>query len=131
MTDSLKIVIGMLKTAHFHTSRMRTAATRGFAAATDLADFLVQTANVPFREAHEIMGNMVLYAVKQNRLSLNQLSLDEFQAFHPAFTQEALELLNPRASSAHKNSIGGTAPEAITAQLEASSAQLKADRAQI
>jgi len=131
VADSLKIVIGMLSTAHFHTSRMRTAATRGFAAATDLADFLVQTAGVPFREAHELMGNIVLYAVKQNRLSLEQLSLDELQAFHPAFTQEALELLNPRVSNSHKDSAGGTAPAAVEVQLAASSAQLEADRARL
>ncbi|MCL2655054.1 MAG: argininosuccinate lyase [Coriobacteriia bacterium] len=129
VADSLRILVGMLGTAHFHTSRMRSAATRGFAAATDLADFLVQRAGVPFRQAHEIMGNIVLYAVKQNRLSLEQLSLDELRAFHPAFTQEALELLNPRTNIAHKTSAGATAPVAVAAQLQASAAQLEADRA--
>jgi len=129
VADCLRILIGMLTTVHFHTSRMRSAATRGFAAATDLADFLVQRAGVPFRQAHEIMGNIVLYAVKQNRLSLEQLSLDELQAFHPAFTQEALDLLDPRAGIAHKRSEGGTAPEAVAVQLKASTARLEADRA--
>ena len=128
VADSLRIVVGMLDTAHFHKSRMRTAATRGFAAATDLADFLVQQAGVPFRQAHEIMGNIVLYAVKQNRLSLEQLSLDELRAFHPAFNQEAMELLDPRATVAHKTSEGGTAPSAVEAQMAKSSEQLEADR---
>jgi len=128
VADSLRILIGMLDTAHFHKSRMRTAATRGFAAATDLADFLVQQAGVPFRQAHEIMGNIVLYAVKQNRLSLEQLSLDELRAFHPAFNQEAMDLLDPRATVAHKTSAGGTAPEAVEAQFVASSVCLKTDK---
>ena len=129
VSDSLRILIGMLSSAHFHTSRMRSAATRGFAAATDLADFLVQRAGVPFRQAHEIMGNLVLYAVKQNRLSLEQLSLDELRAFHPAFDQEAMDLLDPRAGIAHKQSEGATGPEAVATQIEASRAQLDADRA--
>ncbi|MCL2324193.1 MAG: argininosuccinate lyase [Actinomycetia bacterium] len=131
VADSLRILTGMLRTAHFHTSRMRSAATRGFAAATDLADYLVQRAGVPFRQAHEIMGNVVLYAVKQNRLSLEQLSLDELRAFHPAFDQEAMDLLDPRAGIALKRSEGATGPEMVALQLEASEARLAADRAEL
>jgi argininosuccinate lyase len=84
--------------------------------ATDIADYLVKR-NLPFREAHELTGNLILFA-ERNNLRLDQLSLSQLQQFHPLIDGEFYQSLDPNKSVAKRNSAGGTAPDAVSAQIE-------------
>ena len=91
--------------------RMRQAASDGFSTATDLADYLVSK-DVPFREAHHAIGQIVRHCLNQSS-NLEALSLVDLQSFHPSFDADALECLLPETSVAARSHIGGTAPEQV------------------
>jgi len=93
----------------------------GFTAATDLADFLVGK-GVPFRQAHEVVGRLVLDCEKKG-INLAELSPSELASYHEAFKEEA-PALGARDVIARKTSEGGTAPERVAEQLEAAGRQL-------
>ena len=78
-------------------ARMKAAAGEGYATATDLADWLVQTLKMPFREAHHVTGRIVGLAAKQG-VALHELPLKEMQAVEPRITKDALEVLSVEAS---------------------------------
>jgi hypothetical protein len=82
LTLCLAAMTGMVESTTFRTDRMRQAAELGYATATDLADWLVRQANIPFREAHHITGAAVKLAESKG-IALDQLSLDELQAIDP------------------------------------------------
>ena len=90
---------------------MRKAAADGFSTATDLADYLVSR-NIPFRDAHEIVGRIVRHCL-DNHLSLESLSLKDLQSFHSSIDENALTALNPESSVAARNHAGGTAPKQV------------------
>ena len=83
--DCIRLFTGMLATTTFHTDVMERSAARGFANATDAADYLVGR-GVPFRDAHGIVGQLVLYCLKKG-VSLDELSLEEYQAVSPVFDE--------------------------------------------
>ena len=94
---------------------MRDAALKGYATATDLADYLVRK-GLPFRDAHEVVGRSVAYAVEQAK-DLAELSLAELQRFHAGIEDDVFKVLTLEGSVNARNHIGGTAPEAVRAAV--------------
>ena len=103
---------GMVETLTFRTDRMRALAASGFSTATDLADWLVREAGVPFRDAHHIVGACVKRS-EELGVELSALPVEEAAAIHVAVTPAALAALTVEASVASRTSYGGTAPERV------------------
>ncbi|GAB4283020.1 MAG: argininosuccinate lyase [Coriobacteriia bacterium] len=125
VADSLRAVEGMLATMTIHEDAMRAAANGGFMAATDLADHLAER-GVPFRDAHEIVGRLVLACEREGR-TLQSLTSDELRQASPAFGDDALEAVDIDAVVARRTSAGGTGHEAVSAQMAAAREALDAD----
>jgi argininosuccinate lyase len=111
----LRVTTGMLATLHFNEDRMRAGALGGFMAATDLADHLAAH-GVPFREAHEVVGHLVLQCEREGR-TLQDLTLDELRAASPAFGPDALSAVDLDLAVSRRAGEGGTAHDAVRAQL--------------
>ncbi|NOW47339.1 argininosuccinate lyase [Novosphingobium sp. SG751A] len=123
LTLCLAAMTGMVESTTFRTDRMRQAAELGYATATDLADWLVRQANIPFREAHHITGAAVKLAESKGR-ALDQLSLDELQAIDPRITDAVYPALSVEASVASRASHGGTAPSQVEQRVAQARAAL-------
>ena len=113
---SIAAMTGMIETVTFRPDRMRGLAESGFATATDLADYLVRQANIPFREAHHITGAAVKLA-EDLGCALCELPLDQLQAINPNITQDVFAVLTVDASVASRKSHGGTAPDQVRARI--------------
>jgi argininosuccinate lyase len=109
---AIAAMTGMVRDMLPDANRMRAAAEAGYSTATDLADWLVRTLNLPFREAHHITGRIVARAASEN-LPLDQLPLSEMQAIEPRITQEAVAALSVDNSVKSRISYGGTAPRNV------------------
>ncbi len=120
---SLAAMTGMVAETGFDTAAMRKATERGFATATDLADWLVRQAGIPFREAHHITGAVVKLAEGKG-VALDALALDELQAIDPRITEAVYPALSVDASVASRNSYGGTAPDQVRHQVARARAAL-------
>jgi len=116
LTLCLAAMTGMVEGARFRTERMRAAAELGYATATDLADWLVRQANIPFREAHHITGAAVKLAESKG-LALDQLALDDLQSIDARIDQRVYAALSVEASVAARASYGGTAPDQVRARV--------------
>lgn len=101
---------------------MRAAAQKGYATATDLADYLVKK-GLPFRDAHETVAHAVKAAVAQG-VDLSELPLAVLQGFHPAIGQDVFEALSLEGSLGARNTLGGTAPAQVRVQLARHQARL-------
>ena len=116
--DSLTLCIaamaGMIQTAEFDVERLRSAASRGFAGATDLADWLVRIAGIPFRRAHHITGALVKLAEARG-CALEELPLAEMQAVERRISDDVYSVLGIGQSVASRISEGGTAPSLVKA----------------
>lgn len=112
----LEMTAGMLATVRFNRDRMARAVRQDYSNATDLADYLAKK-GVPFREAHEIAGRIVLYAIQSGKYLLD-LSLEEYRRFSDKIEADVYAALEPEACVAGRNSRGGTGPEAVRQQLE-------------
>jgi argininosuccinate lyase len=115
---SLEALAGMLETIEFVPERMRAAAEQGFSTATDLADWLVREADVPFREAHHITGRAVKAAEGRGR-RLDELGIEDLQAIDPRIDARVFDVLSVDASVRSRTSYGGTAPERVREQIAA------------
>ena len=113
---ALTAMTAMVSAFRPNTDRMAEAASWGFSTATDLADWLVREADLPFRQAHHVTGAAVKRA-EQLGVGLAQLPLAELQALHPAVTEAVYKVLTPEASCASRQSFGGTAPEQVRARI--------------
>ena len=122
---SLAAMAGMVADLEFVPDRMRAVAAAGHATATDLADWLVAQANVPFREAHHISGRAVAAAEAAGK-ALDELSLDELRAIDQRIDDRVLPRLSVEASVASRRSAGGTAPERVSQAIAAARAQIAA-----
>jgi len=100
---------GMVEDMKPDAARMRAAAGSGYATATDLADWLVRTLKIPFREAHHVTGRIVA-AAEQARVPLEKLPLAAMQAIEPRITKAVFDVLSVERSVASRTSEGGTAP---------------------
>ncbi|MGB1089077.1 MAG: argininosuccinate lyase, partial [Alphaproteobacteria bacterium] len=105
---------------------MRREASRGFSTATDLADWLVREAGVPFRDAHHITGTLVKMA-EDKGCDLADLSLAEMQGVNPAITDDVFNVLTVDASVRSRTSYGGTAPNNVREQAKQARARLEAN----
>ncbi|AVO48402.1 argininosuccinate lyase [Melaminivora suipulveris] len=103
---------------------MRAAALKGYATATDLADYLVKK-GLPFRDAHETVAHAVKAASDQG-VDLTELSLQQLQGFHPAIEADIFDALTLEGSLNARNTLGGTAPAQVRAQLARHQARLGA-----
>ncbi|WP_379548907.1 argininosuccinate lyase [Qipengyuania sp. DSG2-2] len=121
---SIAAMTGMVADATFQTGRMRQAAELGYATATDLADWLVTEADIPFREAHHITGAAVKLA-EQRGLALDALPLEDLQAIDARIDARVFDALSVDASVAARASYGGTAPEQVRAQVQRAKADLE------
>src|SRR3974390_2312595 len=95
--------------------RMKLAAGEGYATATDLADWLVRTLKMPFRDAHHVTGRIVARA-SQDGVALHELPLKAMQEIEPKISADALKVLSVEASVKSRTSFGGTAPKNVLAQ---------------
>ncbi|WP_120078726.1 argininosuccinate lyase [Aurantiacibacter odishensis] len=109
---SIAAMVGMVADATFRTDRMRQAAELGYATATDLADWLVREADIPFREAHHITGAAVKLAESQGK-ALDELTMDELTDIDSRIDERVYEALSVEASVAARKSHGGTAPDEV------------------
>jgi len=115
---SIAAMTGMIAGATFRTERMREAAELGYATATDLADWLVREADLPFREAHHVTGAAIKLAESKG-VALGALSLDELRAIDQRIDQRVYAALSVDSSVAARTSYGGTAPERVREQVAA------------
>ncbi len=113
---SIAAMTGMTQSVTFRTDRMRALAESGFATATDLADWLVREAGLPFREAHHVTGRAVKLA-EEKGLALAALPLVDLQAINPAINDSVYSVLTVDASVASRMSHGGTAPAQVRARI--------------
>ena len=115
---SIAAMTGMVESATFRTDRMRAAAESGFATATDLADWLVREAGLPFREAHHVTGQAVKRAEELN-VGLDALPIGELVAIDARIDERVYGVLSVDASVASRTSFGGTAPANVRAAIAA------------
>jgi argininosuccinate lyase len=120
---SLEALAGMVDTVEFVPDRMRAAAAQGYSTATDLADWLVREADVPFREAHHITGRAVK-AAEERGCDLADLPLDDLKAIDQRIDQGVYNVLSVDASVRSRISYGGTAPECVCEQIAAAKESL-------
>ncbi len=106
---------GMFRGAIFDVERMKADAGKGFTTATDLADWLVRVAGLPFRDAHHVTGALVAVA-EDKGCGLEDLSLQEMQNVNADITEDIFDVLGVENSVASRTSLGGTAPDNVKAQ---------------
>jgi argininosuccinate lyase len=124
---SIRAMAGMVRDLVPNEAAMKAAAGEGYATATDLADWLVRTLKMPFREAHHVTGRIVGIATKKG-VALHELDLTEMQAVEPKITAEVMKVLSVESSVKSRVSYGGTAPKNVTAQAKAWLKRLEKDK---
>lgn len=102
---------GMISTMEFKKENMENSAKNGFTNATDAADYLVNH-GVPFRDAHGIVGRLVLTCIEKN-ISLDEMSLEEYQAISPVFEEDIYEAISMKKCVEKRNTIGAPGTDAM------------------
>ncbi len=123
LRDTLRVFCELVPGIVARPEAMARAAARGYATATDLADYLVGK-GVPFRDAHEVVARVVRHAIAAG-LELGDVPLAELQNFHPAIDAGVQDVLTLRGSLAARTSVGGTAPERVRAEIDGHRARLR------
>ena len=114
----IKLMSGMLSSMKFNNERMVKSARGGFTNATDAADYLVKK-NVPFRDAHEIVGRLVLYGIENNK-ALDDFTLEEFQNISEVFDNDIYDAISLKTCVEKRNTKGAPGLKAINDEIEAS-----------
>lgn len=122
LVNCLRAFADMMPHVEAKKGNMYNSAKRGFATATDLADYLVRK-GMAFRDAHEVVGQAVRLGVETER-DLSELSLAELQGFSTQVTEDVFEILKLEGSVAARKHIGGTAPETVRAAIKAARAAM-------
>lgn len=112
----LTLFTGMIDTMKFNQSVMESSAKNGFTNATDAADYLVNH-GVPFRDAHGIVGQLVLFCIEKN-ISLDDMSLEEFRAISPVFEEDIYEAISLKTCVEKRTTIGAPGKEAMSRVIE-------------
>ena len=107
----VKLFDGMLKSLRFNKENMERSAAGGFTNATDAVDYLVGK-GVPFRDAHSIVGQLVLYCIDKN-IALDDMKLEEYKAISPVFEEDVYDAIAISACVERRNTIGAPGPEAM------------------
>ncbi len=119
LQGALQLFAPMISTMKVNRDRMRQAVNQDFSNATDIADYLVNK-NLPFRQAHEIIGKIVLYCIQNNKYLLD-LKMEEFTNFSNLFDEKIYEVLQPEQVVNARNVYGGTASNQVTEAIERAS----------
>lgn len=119
----LALFTGMMSTINFRSDVMENSAKNGFTNATDAADYLVNH-GVPFRDAHGIVGQLVLYCIEKNK-SLDDMTLEEFRAISPVFEQDIYEAISMETCVKKRMTIGAPGQEAMKRVIEIYRGQLE------
>ena len=114
---SLQVMTELMNKIRFNKKTMLQAVDESYATSTDLADWLVKKLHYPFRQAYQITGKIVDYANSKNK-SLSNMSLKELQKFDNNITSDIFRVLSPLNSMKSKNSLGGSAPEAVKKSMQ-------------
>ena len=117
LTLSIAAMTGMVRDMTANTARMRDAAGEGYSTATDLADWLVRTVGMPFREAHRVTGQIVAQAAAA-KVPLHELPLTVMQAIEPRISKDVIGVLSVESSLQSRQSYGGTASENVRGQAK-------------
>lgn len=113
---SIKVFRGLLDTLNFKKNNMRDALNEGFLNATDVADYLVKKGEA-FRDAHKIVGEMVLYCI-ENKKNIEELLMEEFTKFSPIFEDDIYNFLSIEACIEGRNVMGGPGGKSVDKQIE-------------
>ena len=116
LLSTLEVFAPMIASLHIRSDHISRAAEENYTLATDIADYLVKK-GVPFRQAHAIVGNLVRYAI-DNQKTLLEIELSEYRKFYPDFEND-VKSITVESSLATRNTSGGTAPEAVEKALAA------------
>ena len=114
----IKLMSGMLSSMKFNHEKMAKSARGGFTNATDAADYLVKK-NVPFRDAHEIVGRLVLYGIENNK-ALDDFTLEEFKNISEVFDNDIYDAISLKTCVEKRNTKGAPGLKAINDEIEAS-----------
>ena len=117
VNSCIDLFTGMISTLTLRTDRMEKSTMMGFANATDAADYLVKH-GVPFRDAHGIIGRLVLYCIDKN-VSIDDLSLEELKSISPVFEEDIYEAISLKECIEKRNTIGAPGPLAMQKVIEA------------
>ena len=112
----LMVFTAMLDTVKFRTERMERGAAGGFTNATDAADYLVKK-GLPFRQAHEVVGRLVLDCIKHDKALLD-LTIDELKQYSPLFDEDVYDAISLATCVNMRNVVGGPSPDAVSAALD-------------
>ncbi len=123
LLGSLRAFADMMPHVQINKANMRQATMQGFSTATDLADYLVRK-DMPFRDAHEVVGKAVGYGVEQGK-DLSEMTLSELQKFSEIIEDDVFDVLTLEGSVAARNHLGGTAPEQVRLQIQAARMAIK------
>ncbi len=114
---------GMISTMKLNKENMKVSAMKGFTNATDAADYLVKN-GVPFRDAHGIIGQLVLYCIDNNK-AIEELSIEELQQISPVFKEDIYDAISLKTCVEKRNTIGAPGPEAMKQVIEINEEFLK------
>ena len=121
----LKVMGSLLGEVSFRSDVLKAATEKGYLVATDLADYLVGK-GITFREAHEIVGKMVVFAIESKR-ELHDLTLEEMKAYNRQIDKDVYAWLDPQLTVGRRNIPGGTGPDVVKNEIEAAKRLLWAE----
>jgi len=113
----IALFTGMISSMHFRNDVMEQSAKNGFTNATDAADYLVNH-GVPFRDAHSIVGRLVLMCIDKN-ISLDELPLEEYRTVSPVFEEDIYEAISMKTCVERRNTTGAPGPKAMAEEIKA------------
>ena len=123
--NSLDVLAGMLSSMQVNKAKMQQSTENDFSNATELADYLAEK-GLPFREAHEIVGKLVLDSIKHGK-NIQDWDLEELQVYHPLIEEDIYIYLRPETAVQRRNSLGGTGFEQVKHQIEQAKKELKGE----
>ena len=123
--NSLDVLAGMLSSMQVNKAKMQQSTENDFSNATELADYLAEK-GIPFREAHEIVGKLVLDSIKHGK-NIQDWDLEELQVYHPLIEEDIYIYLRPETAVQRRNSLGGTGFEQVKYQIEQAKKELKGE----
>ena len=123
--NSLDVLAGMLSSMQVNKDKMQQSTESDFSNATELADYLAEK-GLPFREAHEIVGKLVLDSIKHGK-NIQDWDLEELQVYHPLIEEDIYIYLRPETAVQRRNSLGGTGFEQVKYQIEQAKKELEGE----
>ena len=123
--NSLDVLAGMLSSMQVNKAKMQQSTENDFSNATELADYLAEK-GLPFREAHEIVGKLVLDSIKHGK-NIQDWDLEELQVYHPLIEEDIYIYLRPETAVQRRNSLGGTGFEQVKYQIEQAKKELEGE----